>query len=86
MTTLYREPRNLDITILDKLNYCSRNLFSHINFSSVESSSLMLHLQDKFFETPFPFSLIEKVIKMAAECNENKTKSQESKNTWNEKT
>lgn len=40
------------------------------------------NLQHVFSEASLPFGLIEEVIEVAAECDENKTKRKEPKNTW----
>lgn len=40
------------------------------------------NLQHIFPEAPLPFSLVKEVVEVAAEGDENKAKSEESKYTW----
>ena len=49
------------------------------DFKHLKKKDGKKNLQHIFSEAPFPFSLVEKVVEMAAEGDENKAKSKESK-------
>lgn len=46
----------------------------------------MKNSQHVFSEAPLPFGLVEEVVEVAAEGDEDKAESEESKNTWHGET